>query len=158
MSVSPIATPIIHFRNFYIFELTKVPFFIILLIDKWLIPVCSTILRGPRCVCRVSSCGQISSSVKLVFSSVATDLGWPEPYFLFMVPLSLKCFKSFLRMCKSSFWMNGLYKFYTQTNLFFIIVFNDYFVFFWKHHCEQIVTKRHYEQRGSSLTIYGNVM
>ena len=27
---------------------------------------------------------------------------------------------------------------------FFIIIFNDDFVFFWKHNCEQILMKRHY--------------
>ena len=63
-NVMAIVTPIIHFGNFYLFKLTKVSFLIILLIDKRLIPVCSAILRGPRCVCGASSCGQIPSSVK----------------------------------------------------------------------------------------------
>ena len=65
-------------------------------------------------MCGAFSSEQIASSVKSVFSSVATDLGRREPSFLFMVPLSLKFF---LRMRKSSFSMNGLSKFYTQTTL-----------------------------------------
>ena len=68
--------------------------FIIRLINKRLIPVCMTVSRVARCVCGASSCEQISSSIKSVFSSVVTDLGRPETYFLFMVPLSLKRFKS----------------------------------------------------------------
>ena len=68
--------------------------FIILLIDEQLIPVCSAILRGARCACGASSCEEITSSVKSVFSSIVTDLGGPEPSFLFMVPLSLKRFKN----------------------------------------------------------------
>ena len=39
---------------------------------------------------------------------------------------------------------------------FFIIIFNDNFAFFWKHHCKQIVTKWHFRQRGSSLIVYSN--
>ena len=37
---------------------------------------------------------QVSSSIKSVFPSDVADLGWPEPAFLFMVPLSLKCFEN----------------------------------------------------------------
>ena len=44
-------------------------------------------------MCGASSYEQISSSIKSVFSSVVTDLGQPEPSFVFMVPLSLKRFK-----------------------------------------------------------------
>ena len=68
--------------------------FIILLIDNWLIPVCLAMLRGARRVCGASFCEPISSSFKSVFPSVVTDLGQPDPSFLFMVPLSLKRFKS----------------------------------------------------------------
>ena len=50
--------------------------------------------RGAMCVHGASSCEQISSSIKLVSSSVVTDLGQPASSFLFMVPLSLKRFKS----------------------------------------------------------------
>ena len=46
-------------------------------------------------MCGASSCEQISSSFKSVFPSVVTDLGRPEPSYLFMVPLSLKRFRSF---------------------------------------------------------------
>ena len=66
--------------------------FIILLIDERVIPFYSAILRGARCVCGVSTC--VNSSIKLAFASVVTDLGRPDPSFLFMVPLSLKRFKS----------------------------------------------------------------
>ena len=111
--------------------------FIILLIDEQLIPVCSAILRGPRCVYGASSCKQISSSINLVFSSVVTGLGRPEPSFLLMMPLSLKHLKVFSRMCKSSFSMNGLSKFYTHTTLFLHNHLNDDFVFFWKHDSDE---------------------
>ena len=56
---------------------------------------CLAVLRGVRCVCGASSSyEQTSPSIKLVFSSIVADLGWPESSFLFMVPLSLKRFKS----------------------------------------------------------------
>ena len=99
---------------FTLFNWRKFLLFIILLIDEWLILVCSAILWGARYVCGASSCEQISSSIKSVFSSVVTDLDWPEPwcYCLSNAP------KVFLGMCKSSSLMNGLSKFYTQTNLF----------------------------------------
>ena len=68
---------------------------IILLIDEQLIRVCLAVLRGVRCVCGASSSyEQTSPSIKLVFSPIVADLGWPESSFLFMVPLSLKRFKS----------------------------------------------------------------
>ena len=84
----------VYLLLWHLLELIKVSFFIILLIEKRLIPVCLAILWGPKHVCTASSCGQTSSSIKLVFSSVVTDLGRPEPFFLFVAPLSLKRFKS----------------------------------------------------------------
>ena len=82
------------FWEFLPFWIEKSFFFIILLIKERLIPVCLVILWGPKRVYRPSSCGQISSLIKSVFSSVVTDLGRPEPSSLFMVPLSLKRFKT----------------------------------------------------------------
>ena len=83
----------VYLLLWHLLELTKVSFFIILLIAKRLIPVCLAILWDLRHVCTASSCGQTSSSIKLVFSSV-TDLGRPETFFQFVAPLSLKRFKS----------------------------------------------------------------
>ena len=79
---------------FTLLKWRKFLLFIVLLIDERLIPVCLAILRGARCVCGASYCEQISSSMKSVFSSLVTNLGRPEPSFLFMMPLSLKPFKS----------------------------------------------------------------
>ena len=106
-------------EGFTLLNWQKFLLFIILLVDKRLIPVCSVILRGTRCVSRACSYKQISSSIKLVFSSVVTDLGRPELSFLFMVPLSLNASKILLWMCKSSFSIYGLSKFYMQTTPFF---------------------------------------
>ena len=77
---------LLNWRNFFLF--------IIILIVERLILVCSAILRGARCVCGTPSWEQISFSIKSVFYSVVTDLGRPEPSFLFMMTLSLKRLKS----------------------------------------------------------------
>ena len=143
----------------FILNWWKFLLFTIILIDKQLIPVCFAILWGARCVCRASSCEQISYSIKSIFSSVVTVLGQPEPSFLFMVPLSLKLFKSFFNRSVSPIfhWMVSP-NFIHRPPFFFIIILND-FVFFWKYYCElHMVMKRHCKQRGNSLKIYGNVI
>ena len=86
---------------FTLLDWQKLLLFIILLIEERLIPLCSAILRGATCLCRASSCEQISSSIKSVFTSVVTDLGRPELSFLFLVPLSLESFKSLFYGCVS---------------------------------------------------------
>ena len=110
------------------------------------------------CVCRASSCEQTSFWIKSVFSSVITDLGRPESSFLYTVPLSLNWFKFFYGCVSPVFRLMVFPNFIRRPAFFFIIILNDEFVLLWKHHCEQRMKKKHCKQRGSSLTIYSNVM
>ena len=68
--------------------------FIILLIDERLILVCSAILRGASVCAKLLLVNKSVLQLNRCFL-VVTDLGRPEPSFLFMAPLSLKRFKSF---------------------------------------------------------------
>ena len=77
-------------------ELFQFSFFTILFIDYQLISVCSTIFLGAKCVWGCSSCEQINSSTKSLFSSIETVLGYPEPCLLSIEPVSLKFFNTCL--------------------------------------------------------------
>ena len=79
--------------------------------------------------------------------------------YIFKGTIIFKTLQKFFYGCVSPvFWWMVFPNFIRAPPFFFIIILNDEFVFFRKHHCEQIVTKIHCERRGSSLTIYSNVM
>ena len=65
-------------------------YFAILRIDKRLIPVCSGIFLGVKCVQGHASCED--SSIKSMFSSLETVLGCLEPCLLSVEPVSLNFF------------------------------------------------------------------
>ena len=85
-SIMRVFFSIMRSNCFYLFVLTKVSSFYHS--SNWGTTGSSFLvtLGGARCVCETSSCEQISSSIKLVFYAVVTDLGRPEPSFLFMMP------------------------------------------------------------------------
>ena len=132
--------------------------FIILLIDERLIPDCSAIWRGAG-VCMWSfflRTNQFFNLIDIFFSCY-----WPRSTRIFFSIRGTTIFKTFqkpfYRCLTPVFWWLAFPNVYTQTTLFLQNNLEWWFCF-WKHHCEQIVTKRHREQRGSSLTIYSNVM
>ena len=98
---------------------------IILLIDERLIPVCSAILRGDKCVCGdevISVCAEL-----LLVNKSVLQL---NHYFLLLMLTQVDQNLFFLHgatvfetLYKSSFLMNSLSEFYTQTTLFL----NNYF-------------------------------
>ena len=96
------------------FHYIVLPPYSLLLIDERLIPVCSEILRGARCACGASSCEQTKSNQLL---GIFFCCCWPRRTKTFFSIHGVTIFKT-LQTSKSSFSMNVLSKFYTQTTLF----------------------------------------
>ena len=81
-----------HLWCFQALELFKVYFFTILCSDDRLVPVCSAIFLGAKCVWGWSSCNQTNTSIKSIFSFVETILGCPK---LFLLSISCKRYTHF---------------------------------------------------------------
>ena len=93
-------------------------FFTFPCIDGQLIPFCSAIFLGAKCVWGRSSCEQTRSFIKSMFSSIETILGCPEPCLLSNQPVSLNFFNKHLRGIIPFFFMNDCSKFCKLTSFF----------------------------------------
>ena len=77
-----VSSPFTRLWCFQVLNCLRFLFFTILRIDDRLIPVCSAIFLGAKCVWGGSSFEQTNSSIKSLSFSVETVLGCPEPCLL----------------------------------------------------------------------------
>ena len=158
-------TPIIHFASFYPFELTKVSSFYHS--SNWW-TTDSSLFGSLADSSLFYEVLRVCEELLLVNKSVFIKIGiffccyWPRltrTFFSIHGVTTFKVLQKSFYGCVSPVFRQMVFRnFIRRPTFFFIIILDDDFVFFWKHHCEQIVTKSHCEQRGSLLTIYSSVM
>ena len=93
---SSVSSPFTHLWCIQVLELLKVSFFTTFRIDDRLIPIFSTIFLLDKCVWDRSSEEQTNSSYKSMLFSVEKVTCSPEPWILFIEPVSLNDFNGCL--------------------------------------------------------------